>query len=257
MIDIFRFTRRPIFARVIDRLLAVRALVFVGRAHICPCCGWRLRTFTRGGFSLKQRHSGYCPRCNAKARHRRVWLYLRDRTNLFTDQLRLFEVSPKYSMSRRLMRMKNLHYLGADLEHRPNIALRMDLTAVPIRSSSVDAVICMHVLEHVHDDRTAMAELHRILKPGGWALISVPIRVDRATYEDASIVTPAAREAAFGETTHVRFYGFDVSDRLAAAGFDVQVDLASDINEATKRRYGLLDDENIFMCRKSSLPTVA
>jgi SAM-dependent methyltransferase len=184
-------------------------------------------------------------------------LYLRDRTNLFTDQLRLFEVSPKYSMSRRLMRMKNLHYLGADLQHRPNIALRMDLTAVPIRSSSVDAVICMHVLEHVHDDRTAMAELHRILKPGGWALISVPIRVDSATYEDASIVTPAAREAAFGETTHVRFYGFDVSDRLAAAGFDVHVDLASDIDEVTKRRYGLLDDENIFMCRKSSLPTVA
>jgi SAM-dependent methyltransferase len=257
MVNIFRFTQRPGFARVVDGLLAVRALVFFGNTYICPCCGWRLRRFTHGGFSLKQRHHGYCPRCNAKARHRRVWLYLQDHTNLFTDRMRLFEVSPKYSMSRRLARMKNLRYLAADLEHRPNIALRMDLTAVPIRSSSVDAVICMHVLEHVQDDRTAMAELHRILKPGGWALISVPVRLDGPTYEDASIVTPAAREAAFGETTHVRYYGFDVSDRLAASGFDVQIDLASDIDEATKRRYGLLDDENIFMCRKASPTTLA
>ena len=251
MIDVFRITRRPMFVRAVDLVLAIRAVPFIGKKHVCPCCGWRLRTFTTGGSSLRSRHHGYCPRCNAKARHRRVWLYLRDRTNLFTDDVRLFHVSPKYSLSRRFVRMTNIDYVSADIASRPNVVLTMDLTAVPVRSSSVDAVICVHVLEHIEDDRAAIAEIHRILRPGGWALISVPIRIDRPTYEDASIVAPAAREAAFGETSHVRFYGFDLSERLEAAGFSVSLDRATEVDEETRRRYGLLNDENIFMCRKA------
>ena len=203
-----------------------------------------------GGLSLRRRHHGYCPRCNSKARHRRVWLYLRERTNLFNDQTRLFEVSPKYSLSRRLVRMSNIEYMTGDIVIRPNVALKMDLTAAPLRSCSFDAVICQHVLEHIEDDRSAMAEIYRILRPGGWALISVPLRLDEPTYEDASIVAPADRKSAFGENTHVRFYGSDLLDRLADAGFVVSLDRASDLDEDTKRRHGLLDDENILLCRK-------
>ena len=252
MIDVFRITGRPVSNRLVDLALAARALPFVGTRYRCPCCGWRLRSFTMGGPSLRTRHHGYCPRCNAKARHRRVWLYLQEHTNLFSEGVRLFHVSPKYGLSRRLSRMRNIHYIGADLGNRPNTVLTMDLTAVPLRSASVDAVICVHVLEHIDDDRAAMAEMHRILRPGGWALVSVPVRLDQRTYEDASIVTPSAREAAFGETSHVRYYGYDLADRLAAAGFEVSLDLASDIDARTRRTYGLLDDENIFMCRRPS-----
>jgi SAM-dependent methyltransferase len=252
MIKIFALAERPALRRVIDGALAARAVLFMGRRFVCPCCRWHLRTFTMGGFSLRARHHGYCPRCNSKARHRRVWLYLQQHTSLFEDQIRLFHVSPKYSLSRRLARMPNIDYVGADIANRPNIGLTMDVTAVPVRSSSIDAVICVHVLEHVDDDRAAMQELHRILRPGGWALISVPIRLDQRTYEDASVVTPAAREAAFGETTHVRYYGYDLAERLAGVGFDVTLDRGRDINDAMKRRYGLLDDENIFMCHKPS-----
>jgi SAM-dependent methyltransferase len=250
MIDIFRITERPILARAVDLALAVRAVPFIGGRFVCPCCGWRLRAFTMGGFSLRTRHHGYCPRCNAKARHRRVWLYLQERTNLFSQNLRLFHVAPKYSLSRRLARMPHIDYVSADITNRPNTVLTMDLATVPLRSSKFDAVICIHVLEHIDDDRSAIAEMYRILRPGGWALISVPIRLDQRTYEDASIVSPAAREAAFGETSHVRYYGYDLSDRLATVGFEVSIDRASDLDEPTRRRYGLLDDENIFLCRK-------
>lgn len=250
MPDIFGLTRHRVGVIVVDVLLAARALAFVGRRYVCPCCGWQLRDFTKGGFSLQSRLHGYCPRCNAKARHRRVWLYLQQKTNLFTDPLAVFHVSPKYALSRRLSRMAHLDYVAGDIAHRPHISMRMDLTAVPVADERFDAVICVHVLEHIEDDRAAIAEIHRVLKPGGWALISVPIRLDQPTYEDASIVTAAAREAAFGETTHVRFYGYDLRDRLASAGFDVSVDLGSEIDEETRSRFGLLDDENIFMCRK-------
>jgi SAM-dependent methyltransferase len=146
--------------------------------------------------------------------------------------------------------MRNLRFVGGDLFDRPHIRLRMDLLATPLRPNVFDAVICVHVLEEILDDRKAMQELFRVIKPGGWALISVPTQMDQETYEDPTITAPRERRRAFGEDAHVRIYGYDLVGRLEACGFDVQVDLASDIDPASKQKYGLRDDENIFFCRK-------
>ena len=48
------------------------------------------------------------------------------------------------------------------------------LTAIPLPSGSVDLAICTEVLEHVADDRRAVAELRRVLAPGGFLVLSVP-----------------------------------------------------------------------------------
>ncbi|MBN1449874.1 MAG: hypothetical protein JW963_02580, partial [Anaerolineales bacterium] len=88
MTHISQFTRKSIPPQLIEALLAVRSLLFIGNRFTCPCCEWKLRAFTFGGASLKVRHLGYCPRCNSKARHRRDWLYLEQKTNLFVDHLR-------------------------------------------------------------------------------------------------------------------------------------------------------------------------
>lgn len=119
-------------------------------------------------------------------------------------------------------------------------------------AGSFDAALCIHVLEHVEDDRHAMAELHRVLRPGGWALVSVPIRLDRPTHEDPAITDPAERQAVFGERSHVRFYGADLADRLREVGFEVELDLASDIPDDVRKRHGLRMDENLFRCRKAA-----
>jgi predicted SAM-dependent methyltransferase len=126
----------------------------------------------------------------------------------------------------------------------------MDLTITPICSNTIDAVICIHVLEHIPVDYLAMQEIFRVLKPGGWALISVPIRLDQPTFEDPSITSPEARRQAFGETGHFRYYGFDLIDRLEGTGFQVQLNLNEDVNQNQKDKYGLLNDENIFFCTK-------
>ena len=246
----FSKPRGPVGLAAFDAALAIRALAFVGRRYKCPCCGWRLRTFTHGGASLRSRPSGYCPRCNAKARHRRDWLYLADTTNLFAERLRLLHVSPKYSLARRLHKMPNLDYVAVDIEYRPYTSVRADLANLPLQSNQFDAAICIHVLEHVADDTTSMAELFRVLKPGGWALISVPIRLGEPTYEDASITTPAERKRAFGETSHLRYYGYDLVDRLENAGFEVTMDAAADLTPNIVTEYGLKRDENVFMCVK-------
>jgi ubiquinone/menaquinone biosynthesis C-methylase UbiE len=49
-----------------------------------------------------------------------------------------------------------------------------DAGALPFAAASFDRVYCSEVLEHVVDPRTAVAEIRRVLKPGGVAVLSVP-----------------------------------------------------------------------------------
>ncbi len=235
---------------MLEVLLTVRGLVFLGTKYTCPCCGWKVREFTNGGNSFKIRHLSYCPRCDAKARHRRDWLFLKNETNLFSEQVRLLHISPRYSFSRHFTKLQNLEYVGVDLFYCRNISITMDVAAAPLPSSIFDAIICIHVLEHVQDDRKAMREFFRVLKPGGWALVSSPIRMDQKTVEDPSITSAKERKLMFGERSHYRYYGYDMFDRLEESGFQVEMNLGRDVDQETQMKYGLRDDENIFFCRK-------
>ena len=49
-----------------------------------------------------------------------------------------------------------------------------DALALPFADGAFDRVICSEVLEHIPDDRAAMAELARVLRPGGTMAITVP-----------------------------------------------------------------------------------
>ena len=126
----------------------------------------------------------------------------------------------------------------------------MDITNCAFKSSIFDAVICIHVLEEIPNDLSAMKELHRVLKPGGWAFISVPIQLDKETYEDPAITLQEERMLAFGEAAHVRVYGLDLQQRLEKSGFDVSVDFGAEIPDQIQEDYGIKDDENIFFCQR-------
>lgn len=242
--------RRPWFRRLTRAALLARGLLGLGRRFRCPCCGWTLRGFVRRRGVWPSSLDGYCPRCDAKARHRRDWLYLERQTDLLTAPLALLEVAPWWALSRRLRAMANIHYVSVDLMRRPEVTTVGDVAALPFRSGAFDALICIHVLEHVENDRGAMAELFRVLRPGGWALVTVPVHLDRATYEDPSITDPDERARAFGERGHVRAYGRDLVDRLRSAGFEVELDPAGAIPERAIRRHGLRRDEHVFRCRR-------
>jgi SAM-dependent methyltransferase len=229
----------------------MRGVVFVGRRYRCPCCGWRLRAFVGRWGIFAGKGDGYCTRCNAKARHRRLWLYLRDNTNLFSEPVRLLEVGPWWSLSRRFLQMPNIDFVGLDpLPVGPQVTLLGDVTSIPNSAGQFDAILCIHVLEHVEEDRRAMRELYRVLKPGGWAIVSVPLQPDGATLEDPTITDPECRRELFGERGHVRYYGIDLGERLEAAGFSVSFEPAANIPEATRRLYGLREDENLFHCKR-------
>jgi SAM-dependent methyltransferase len=104
----------------------------------------------------------------------------------------------------------------------------------------------------VDDDRLALSELFRVLKPGGWALLQVPIgRVGQATYDDPTITSDRDRERLFGQFDHVRIYGSDYPERLAEAGFDVEVIAYADaFDDGEVRRLGLDRGELMHFARK-------
>lgn len=52
-----------------------------------------------------------------------------------------------------------------------------DLSELPLESEVLDVACCMEVLEHVEDDRRAVAEIARVLKPGGTLMLTVPNRL--------------------------------------------------------------------------------
>ena len=64
---------------------------------------------------------------------------------------------------------------GAEVAHQRGLAtLRADATRLPLTDASLDLVVAFDLLEHLHDDDAAVAEVHRVLKPGGTYLVAVP-----------------------------------------------------------------------------------
>jgi SAM-dependent methyltransferase len=90
---------------------------------------------------------------------------------------------------------------------------RGDLRALPVPDRSVDRVIASEVLEHVPDDRTAITEIARVLKPGGRVAVTVP------RYGPERICWALSDAYHANEGGHVRIYRGDrLAEELARAG---------------------------------------
>jgi SAM-dependent methyltransferase len=228
---------------------AIRSTAYQGDRVTCPVCGGSFSKFLP--FGLDKRPNAQCPRCGCLERHRLLWLYLKDRTRFFEQSLKVLEFAPTPVLQSRFRRLKNLDYVSADLSSRIAM-LKMDITAITFRSDLFDAIICYHVLEHVLDDRKAIAELFRVLKPGGWAILQSPLDPTRdKTFEAPDVTSPRERERVFGQSDHVRIYGRDYPARLEQAGFKVRLDdYVQDLGSEQAAKYGLMAGEKVHFCTK-------
>lgn len=193
-----------------------------GKAFHCVICGSDLEQFAPGGPS--RRPGARCPECGSLERHRVAWLYLRDKGRWARrpeDALRFLHVAPEKPLARCFKNLPAVEYTSCDLE--PGKADRViDLTDMQVADESFDVIFCSHVLEHIPDDLSAMAELFRSLQAEGELYVQVPLSGE-ATYEDPAIDTPEGRRKAFGQEDHVRIYGKDIIDRLNSVGFSAEI----------------------------------
>ena len=208
-------------------------LYYAGDRYLCPICGMRSRKLLPAGYPFpvlveKQVIGGLpgpilCPLCRSLNRTRLLYLFLSNQTDLFQRPRKILHFAPEPMLEVPLRKVSGADYITADL-YAPQVMVKVDITNIQFRDNTFDAIICCHVLEHIPDDQKAMTELLRVLKPGGWAVLQVPISLTlEKTYEDFSITSERERELAFGQSDHVRIYAGDYQDRLQQAGFKVSI----------------------------------
>ena len=151
----------------------------------------------------------------------------------------------------RWMRRNGLSRTTADLYGPAD--LRLDIQATGLPDRSYDVVVCNHVLEHVDDFRVALAEIRRILRPGGSLICSFPMdpKVELLD-EDPSVKTPEERLRRFGQNDRLRVFGMGAGALLEQAGFSVEEIRGEDCPEEIMPVVGPADyDANVlFRCVK-------
>ncbi len=121
-------------------------------------------------------------------------------------------VKELYGSDYNLLRLQRAARTGA-----ARCVFMADILNYPMRDDLFDLILFNHVLEHIEDDATALAETFRVLKPGGTLVLGVP-NEGAWFWRLAYRLQPAVRRAS----DHVHFYTADeLSSKCTAAGFGV------------------------------------
>lgn len=216
----------------------------------CPVCGSQYKKFLSYGYEVT-RQNALCPKCLSLERHRLVWLYLKEKTDFFKSSMKVLHIAPEQPFQERFKKIEQLEYITADLES-PIADYKCDVQDLPFKENEFDMVICNHVLEHVDDDRKAMAEILRVLKPGAKAILLVPLEFGlEKTYEDPGITSPKERAKHFKQYDHVRLYGTDFPKRLEEVGYIVpKQNYLDEIHEEVRKRFALPVKEFMYGYQK-------
>lgn len=242
---------RPFLIRVSYIVRPVLAFFMSGNTYTDPINGRSFRSFLPYGYG-QQRDNVLSPGTLSLERHRLLWLYLTHETDFFSAPLKVLHFAPEQAFYKRFKRLKNLEYITTDL-NSPLATVKADICNLPFKDNTFDRILCNHVLEHISDDKKAMQELYRVMKPGGWGVFQIPQDRNRAyTLEDDTVTSPEERARLFGQYDHVRSYGLDYADRLRNVGFTVrEVAYAQQFNPELITRYVLSSTEVIPVCYKS------
>lgn len=220
---------------------------------VCPCCGWQghgFRALDCGWFIVPEVE---CPHCHAHERHRFIHLFLARRPPAFLQSPgRILHFAPEAGLRRLIDGKAAARCFSTDyargvyqeaLHRVPGPAFVSDIHHLPLAEGTIDGVFCLHVLEHVADDRVAIANMHRILRAGGEAIIMVPFMMDQVETEEYGKPDPALFD-------HVRGYSpLDFKERLAPFAYEAITPDAI-LSGAEIEQFKIPDSQVIYRCRK-------
>lgn len=197
-----------------------------------------------------------CPKCGASDRDRLYAVFLSKvlNTERFSGTLTLLDFAPSLPLREFLFKYPNIRYLSAD-KYMQDVDITTDITEmIELQSDTFDIFICSHVLEHVADDARALSELFRILKPGGFGILMVPIilSVDEID-EDPDVEDIGERWRRFGQDDHVRLYsknGF--LKRVKNAGFVIHQYGIDVFGREAFIKYGISPKSILYVVEKNN-----
>lgn len=168
--------------------------------------------------------------------------------------MKILHFAPERIFHARFSSIPDVDYYPVDLNPKAfGIKQVVDITDIPFDDNTFDLIMCTHVLEHIPDDKKAMSELYRVLKPNkGVALLTVPINDSfSTTLEKPEYNTPELRSKYYGQFDHVRYYGLDYPDRLRAVNFSVEeITLGKFLSDDDLKKFGIFKNEKFHICRK-------
>jgi SAM-dependent methyltransferase len=215
----------------------IYSLLYYGSNVHCPYCNKTFKRFLPAG--VIPRPNSQCPTCGSVERYRLLYLYLKNKTKFFSKNLKVLDIGPSHCFSKLCRSLSNIQYVSIDLFSR-SAMLKMDLKKLAFKERTFDCITCFHVLEHIKDDLYAMREMFRVLRPDGWALVQIPLDINRVdTFENFKI-HEKDYETVYGQFDHVRIYGLDFTHRLEGVGFSVRIDhYIDELDDITISKFGL------------------
>lgn len=238
-------------------------MAYLGDKIECTCCNLRFRKmkpykagfFIKGGLVDCYTENAICPNCGSDIRHRFTAAFLRNSPRLFQANIKLLYFAPEEGVFKFLKKQRNISCVNCDIEpanYSRYGAVRVDMTDIQFADNSFDAAIAIHVIEHIENDSAAIKQLYRVIKPGGWALLAVPISGE-ITYEDKSLDSQG-RINAYGLAGHFRMNGLDFRKKLADNGFHVETytieDIPGNYIDRQANSAHVESDKYLFLCRK-------
>lgn len=194
-----------------------------------------------------------CPWCGAHDRERHLFLFMRAAGLLpLPAGSNVLHFAPERHLARIMAEGRPDRYVRGDLFPTSPEIERIDITAIPYPDDTFDLVLANHVMEHVPDDMRGLAEVRRVLKPGGHAVLQTPYSARLInSWSDPGIDSDDARFLAFGQEDHVRLYGRDIFERFAAAGLESCVGTHADLlPDRDAVRFGVNPREPFMLFRK-------
>ncbi|WP_161488140.1 class I SAM-dependent methyltransferase [Sedimentisphaera cyanobacteriorum] len=177
---------------------------------------------------------------------------MKEKTDLLNSQKqkKMLHIAPEKCFTEIFSNLSHIDYLSADL-NSPEAMEKIDITDINYPDESFDVIYSSHVLEHVPDDKKALTEFYRVLKPGGWMLLSIPINENlEVTDADLELDDPQERIRRFGNVDHMRVYGIDFEDKLEISGFNFEKYYPADFVSQKLIKKCNLPSQPVYICKK-------
>jgi SAM-dependent methyltransferase len=189
-----------------------------GWQSCCNICGWHDDQFASGYHS----EGALCPHCGSIARDRYLFWCWTHRAD-YDRKHRVLETSPRLDQRYRDIMTKRVDYVCSDYDESAHKGqIKLDIQNMDLPDSSVDVLLTPHVLEHVPDTDRALAEVYRVLKPGGRMFLQIPM--------PQGVTAPPTKPEYHGDNTLVYWrFGWDLRDKLEKAGFTVAALVTEDL----------------------------
>jgi SAM-dependent methyltransferase len=223
----------------------------------CTVCGKRTLFIFNDSLDLIRNHA-VCVRCHSVARHRHLSLCVQDAfASRGIKELADFSKHPELSIYNTATRSSVAKALGSGSnivcseffdDVKPGEAkdgvLCQDLQNLAFPDGRFDLVLSEDVFEHLTDYRRGFSEVHRVLKPGGYHIFTIPFFFDRRTRSLFELVegkTVLRKPVEYhgdpirGQIPCYTHFGYDLVEYLEAAGFEASLRI-SDFEQG--RKYG-------------------